>query len=146
MPVRVVTTQAEIPRHIVRQLAAAAPYPGGPSVELRLNPEELGRVQMSLVQGDGTISVTILAERGETLDLMRRHIALLENEFRDIGFDDIQFAFGSAGQHGGNTQPGPDQEGPADLAPQTKPDHELAEQSAPSRRTQAGPAGLDLRL
>ena len=40
-------------------------------VELTLNPEELGRVRMTLATHDAGITVTIVAERADTLDLMR---------------------------------------------------------------------------
>ncbi|MEZ5715398.1 MAG: flagellar hook-length control protein FliK [Paracoccaceae bacterium] len=79
---RHVPPHAASPQHIAPTSAAAAPRPGEQPVELRLNPEELGHVRLTLLQGDGSISVTIQAERGETLDLMRRHIAQLEAEFR----------------------------------------------------------------
>jgi hypothetical protein len=92
--------RTDLPRLVAHQIAVAAPTPGSGPVELRLNPEELGRVSLSLLQSDTKITVTILAERGDTIDLMRRHIALLESEFREIGFDDIRFAFGSASHNG----------------------------------------------
>jgi hypothetical protein len=50
------------------------------------------------------MTVSIIAERSETLDLMRRHINLLAEEFRDIGYTDIQFAFGSSEQGDADSQ------------------------------------------
>lgn len=100
--------QPALARHVAAQIAAAA-MAENRSVELRLNPEELGRVRLLLSSGESTIAVTIMAERGETLDLMRRHISQLEGEFRDIGYDNVTFAFGSSQQEGAgqqNTQQG----------------------------------------
>jgi flagellar hook-length control protein FliK len=81
-------------RLMSRQIADAARHLVDRPVELQLNPEELGRVRMTLSRDDGSLSVTILAERGETLDLMRRHIDTLAQDFRDAGYGDINFDFG----------------------------------------------------
>lgn len=62
-------------------------------VELLLNPEELGRVKLTLHHGDGSMSVSIAAERPETMDLLRRHIDLLADQLRDIGYRDLAFDF-----------------------------------------------------
>lgn len=89
--------QSELARQVAVQLATAATTDGR-SVDLRLNPEELGRVRLLMSPSEGGISVAIMAERGETLDLMRRHINLLENEFREMGYDDVKFSFGPSSQ------------------------------------------------
>ena len=86
----------ELARHVALQVAkATSAHPDG-QVELRLNPEELGRVRITMKAGDGTMVVSINAERGETLDLMRRHINLLAEEFQDLGYRDLQFDFGTS--------------------------------------------------
>ncbi len=78
---------------IGRQLVAVSHQAQGGGVELTLNPEELGRVRMGITGVDGAITVSILAERAETLDLMRKHMDQLAQEFRDIGYSDVSFAF-----------------------------------------------------
>jgi flagellar hook-length control protein FliK len=98
------SARSDMSRHIAMQIAAAASDSAARPVELRLNPEELGRVRLSLMPNDGTMTVSIIAERSETLDLMRRHINLLAEEFRDIGYTDIQFAFGSSEQGDADSQ------------------------------------------
>ncbi|SHM33084.1 hook-length control protein FliK [Roseovarius pacificus] len=98
----------DVPRHIAAQLAEAVQRGAGPgperAVELMLNPAELGRVRISMAPGDGMIVVTVLAERGETLDLMRRHADILAQEFHDMGYGTAEFTFGQsdggAGQDG----------------------------------------------
>lgn len=99
----------DLPQHIARQIAEFAPQPQQ-ATEVRLNPEELGRVRMTMIQAEGAISVSITAERGETLDLMRRHIGLLAEEFRQIGYGSITFDFGPEGQRQGRGHPAPDED------------------------------------
>jgi len=50
---------------------------------------------------DTGISVLITAERPETLDLMRRHIDQLAEEFRSLGYEDIGFEFTGRDAHRG---------------------------------------------
>ncbi|KEJ97160.1 hypothetical protein SUH3_10315 [Pseudosulfitobacter pseudonitzschiae] len=92
-----VTTPAA-PTHphatVARQVAEAAVQSSADrQIELTLNPAELGRVRMSLSTNDAGASVTIHADRPETLDLMRRNIGELESEFADMGYGDVNFAF-----------------------------------------------------
>ncbi|SPH19340.1 hypothetical protein ASD8599_00065 [Ascidiaceihabitans donghaensis] len=63
-------------------------------IEVALNPAELGKVRMMLTPAEAGISVNILADRSETLDLLRKHISDLEQSFMDMGYDDINFSFG----------------------------------------------------
>lgn len=63
-------------------------------IEVALNPAELGKVRMMLTPVEAGISVNILADRSDTLDLLRRHIGDLEQSFMDMGYDDINFSFG----------------------------------------------------
>lgn len=90
----------EVARHVASQLAVAISQGTGRQTEISLNPEELGRVRMSISAADNSVSLTLLAERPETADLLRRHIDILAQEFRALGYADINFSFGdeSAGQ------------------------------------------------
>lgn len=84
----------DLPRHVAHQIAdVVTRAPDGP-VDLHLNPEELGKVRISMAMVEGGITVTILAERPDTLDLMRRHIDQLAQEFRQLGYGLINFSFG----------------------------------------------------
>ncbi|MDW4498256.1 flagellar hook-length control protein FliK [Sulfitobacter sp. D35] len=89
----------ELPAQVGRQMAEALQNRPDRPVELSLNPEELGRVRLSISTAEGAITVNVLAERPETLDLMRRHIDALAREFAAIGYGDIAFGFaqGEAG-------------------------------------------------
>jgi flagellar hook-length control protein FliK len=94
--------RADLPQHIAMQIAASAQRGGADRpVDIILNPAELGRVRLSLSSTDGVMSVTVIAERPETLDLMRRHIDTLAQEFLNIGYEKAQFSFG--GGHSGQT-------------------------------------------
>jgi flagellar hook-length control protein FliK len=87
-------------------LQAVRAQPDGP-VEIRLSPEELGSVRLTLQPTDGGLTVQITAERPETLDLMRRHLPDLARELRDMGHTSLAFSFAgsnadSQGRAGGN--------------------------------------------
>lgn len=133
-----VPSRTEAPRFAAPQVAETLLRHPGRSVEVTLNPEELGRVRMALNSHDGAISVTITGDRIETLDLMRRHIDVLAQEFRRLGFDHVGFDFrqsGSGGQQpaqSGSSLPGPEGEPEASTPP-------------PARRPVAV-SGLDMRV
>ena len=85
--------RSEIATLVGRQIAEALKTLPDKPVELALNPEELGRVKLSISATDASVTVNVLAERQETLDLMRRHIDQLAREFEALGYSDINFAF-----------------------------------------------------
>ncbi len=95
-----------IERHAAYQIAMAAAQFSERPVELVLSPEELGRVRITLSLGDNNaITVSIVADRPDTLDLMRRNIPALAQEFRDIGYQNASFSFGpGSGEKGGLPQ------------------------------------------
>ncbi|WP_299081985.1 flagellar hook-length control protein FliK [uncultured Ruegeria sp.] len=91
------TTRAEIARAIAGQLAAAIQSrPGSGAIEIALNPEELGRVSIVLNGREDGLHMTIAAERPETLDLMRRHMATLTAEFQKLGYGEMSFDLGTS--------------------------------------------------
>lgn len=93
------------PHQIARQIAEALPPMPDSPVEVSLSPEELGRVRLTLQTVDGGLSVVVQAERAETLDLMRRNIDSLARDFREMGYSNISFEFGS--ERGQNRSPAP---------------------------------------
>jgi flagellar hook-length control protein FliK len=115
--------------------------PGG-AVDIALDPPELGRVRLSLVEVAGTMTLSITAERPETADLMRRNLALLADAFARQGLDAPSVDISGGGQGGRH----PREEGarlPFDAQDQQslRPTGPSAEKAAPMA---AG--GLDLRL
>lgn len=93
---------ADLNREIARQIGAQVMNLGHGRFEMSLSPSELGRVEMWLQDTDNRLTLIINTERPETLDLMRRHIGLLEQEMRQLCFGSLTLqlgADGSAGSH-----------------------------------------------
>ncbi len=133
--------RAEVARAVAGQLAAAiTAKPGSGHIEIALNPEELGRVSITMGGRDDGLHLLIAAERPETLDLMRRHMSTLASEFQKLGYSDLSFDLnltdGQDRDTGGESAPSSfdvaDQDSTTDAVPQPYP-------SSPGR-------GLDLRL
>lgn len=126
-------TASEVERPALRQIAVALSALSDGQTELRLSPEELGRVRLSLSTSDGMVTLAVQAERPETADLIRRNLDLLAQDFREMGFAGFDFSFGSDTP---DQQPEPG----GRQAPQPVPDHpEDPGQTILLR-------GLDLRL
>ncbi len=124
---------------VTSQVAAAIFQSSNSTTEILLNPEELGRVRISLTNGEAGMTVNILSERLETTDLMRRNIELLARELRDLGYENPSFTFGEQSSKSNDTWDDDDQESPSESSIQ------LPEPPAPSMRvTLTG--GLDLKL
>ena len=75
---------------------------------LVLNPEELGRVRLAITTQDGIMAVMITTERAETQDLMRRHIDMLAQEMRELGYESVGFSFYGRGGGGHESQTTPE--------------------------------------
>ena len=86
-------TDLQMSRYVAQQVVDAVRHqPNGP-IEIALNPEELGRVRISLNSQDGTMMVTLTVERAETAELLRRNMDSLSQEFRNIGYAEVSFTF-----------------------------------------------------
>ena len=62
-------------------------------IEVSLHPAELGRLKLSVTPAENGLIVHILAEKTETLELMRRNISDLEQAFSDTNQEIISFTF-----------------------------------------------------
>jgi hypothetical protein len=126
-PAGVASAPAELARNVGVQLAATVSVGAEGTFEIQLSPEELGRVTLTLQMADDSIVLSVVAERQETLDLMRRHADVLQREFREAGFTSFNFSFGQ-GQSGGRPQrtsgeaPTHDEGGAGPSAPRTLPE------------------------
>jgi len=100
----------------------------------------LGRVRMVLHATDSTMNVVVAVERPETMELMRRHIDLLAQEFRAMGYADVGFEF--TGQHGGGEGQN-ENDGPRVA---NKGTTETETSNEPLRLRLGADAGMDLRL
>jgi hypothetical protein len=140
-------------RALAAQLAEAfvAAHPDG-SIEIGLRPEELGRVRMIMTPDGGNLTVTLVAERPETLDLMRRTIDTLASDLRDLGYSGLNFRFDRSGQPGGGQsggQAGPqgaEAEGGRVAAAAPAPASLQAAQTAFAGPPGRGSARLDIRM
>ncbi|MEH6836893.1 MULTISPECIES: flagellar hook-length control protein FliK [Falsihalocynthiibacter] len=100
----------DLARSVAQQLASASIGEANRPLELALSPEELGRVKLTFSPTEGGMVVSVLAERPETLDLMRRNINSLAQEFLGMGYDQISFNFNQSGsEQQQNGQSSPDQ-------------------------------------
>lgn len=81
-------------RPVISQLVHVARAALDGMVEVKLSPEELGRVRMTMLGGELGMTVQVTAERPETLDLIRRNIDMLAADLAEQGFQDLSFSFG----------------------------------------------------
>ena len=90
-------TRPEIAAPIARQIADTihARVTAEKVMEVSLHPAELGRLKLSITPAENGLIIHILAERAETLDLVRRNIHELENAFAELGQENISFSFGA---------------------------------------------------
>ncbi|WP_116086028.1 flagellar hook-length control protein FliK [Tropicimonas sp. IMCC34011] len=123
---------------ITQQIADAARRQPDGRVEIRLDPEELGRVSLTLSRGENGMSVSVVADRQETLDLIRRHSELLARDLAGLGYGSASFDFS-----GGSTRQGRDDDAPFQTGG-ALPDGAGAEPAASIRM--APGTGLDLRV
>lgn len=96
--------QSAMARHVAGQIHDALRIAGDKAVEISLNPAELGRIRMSVSASEGGVTLHILAERPETLDLMKRNLDSLSKSLTDLGFDTMDLSFGHGKQADQNAQ------------------------------------------
>lgn len=129
------------PPAILAEIVRNTPSLPGQVLDIMLRPEELGRLRMVLAMQDGMPVLHVTTERPETLDLIRRHLDHLLEEFRAQGFAGLRVALDDERSAAGDT---PDRRGGAQQTPALA---ELAQPDpAAAVAIRAGQAGLDLRL
>ncbi|MEP4555056.1 MAG: flagellar hook-length control protein FliK [Tateyamaria sp.] len=136
--------KAGVAGSVVQQISDAIRHAPDKPIEISLNPLELGRVRMFLSASDAGITVNILAERPDTLDLLRRNIDDLGKSFAEMGYEDISFSF----QQGDQTTKDPEGPFPDETAfgsddsiidtPLASPQH--------SPNLAIAPEGIDMRF
>ena len=129
------------PQAVIAQIAVAVGRSSERSVEIRLDPPELGRVQIHLTPTDGRLQALVIAERPETQDLLRRHAEVLVRELGGAGYDSVSLDFAPGGEAPAGRQPAPLGLG-AEIAAIAAPAEPVPVAAAP--RTLTG--GLDVRL
>ncbi|MEP6018682.1 MAG: flagellar hook-length control protein FliK [Paracoccaceae bacterium] len=145
---QIAATRAELPPALARQVADALLRSPDKPIELTLSPAELGRVRMTLKGGENNMMVTVLAERPETLDLMRRNIEMLDQAMSDLGYENISFSFeqgGTNGSSGDNDEtPNPGEPKSSSLDLDALPEPDISDPPLQSLPINTG--GLDVRL
>lgn len=135
------------PDAIAGQMAVAIARDGGSGkVELRLDPPELGRVEIHLSHTEkGALQATVVADRAETYELIRRHGDALARELSGAGYADVSLSF-SAGRDAtlGQGEPAPSPLAERVFAAMAADGFEQA--TTPSRRLAIVDGGLDIRL
>ncbi len=134
----------EAARMIASQMAEAVMRAQNNKVEIALHPEELGRVRMVLSTTELGVTVSIVAERVETLDLMRRHIDQLAEEFRELGYQNIGFEFSGGKRNHGSDGKSSNPQSHKPSHPDDQRDAVGSVQIQTARALQS--SGLDLRL
>ncbi|MEX3017509.1 flagellar hook-length control protein FliK [Gymnodinialimonas hymeniacidonis] len=132
------------PTLVAQQIAAALQdhsQERGQPIELALDPPELGRVRMQLVELAGIMTLTIHAERPETAELMRRHMDLLTQEFAGAG---IEAPSVHISQDGSGAQS--DEPDHADQGENSPTETDAPSPETPETRTRNAAGTLDLRL
>ncbi len=129
---------------VIRQIATFAPSTASDGlIELSLDPVELGRVRMRISQNDGNVALIVMAERPETIELMRRNSEGLVGELADLGFDQIDLSFLSS--HDDEPQRDDILNGQSKNPASTEPDLEILPPDQPSLHTLQSDR-MDLRL
>lgn len=136
----------ETPRQVALQIAEVVRASGNRAVELKLQPEELGRVHLTMSQdATGQLTVSLNVERADTLDLLRRNIEMLRADLQELGYQSVDFSFQENGAGGGQDAQADrgDSAGALEIGD--------AHAAGPTLRTGAGVAdasgdGIDIRL
>lgn len=122
-------------RQIVQQVGMAITQTSNGTTEITLNPEELGRVRLTVSQAETGPTVVITAERQDVLDLMRRHVGSLGQDLAQAGLGHATFTFGGRDQQGGAS--------PSARHPSVDEEQDF---QPPASSSLPSGSGLDLRL
>lgn len=132
--------RADLARQVSAQITDAARSAPKGEIEVVLRPEELGTVRLRLSPTEQGMIVHLAAERGETLELIRRNLDGLLQDFRGLGFTTAGFSFGGSSARGQDPR-----------APSGKFDGTVSAQPSPepvtaARSEMALSGRLDMRL
>ncbi|WP_298853594.1 flagellar hook-length control protein FliK [uncultured Ruegeria sp.] len=138
--------RAEVARAIAGQLAATIQArTGSGAMEVTLNHEELGRVSIVLNGREDGLHMSIATERPEILDLMRRHLSVLTEEFQKSGYGGLSFDLGSSWGSGTHEQDTNSAE--TDVASRSvSAQGEQVAQTSPTPQILASGRGIDMRF
>lgn len=130
-----------LPTPVHDQIARAARSLGEGQVEIKLSPEELGHVRMTLRPREDGVALLLSADRPETLDLMRRHAGDLVRALNAAGYDSVDLTF-----TGGETRSGDQRTAATFGADPHDPEGTVPVPAPTTGPPQVAAGGLDLRL
>ena len=113
-------------------------------MEIRLDPPELGRVQIHLTRLDGGIQAVVLADRPETQDLLRRHAEVLARELGGPDTTTVSLDFAAGGEARGGRDEAAGRTGRRSRRAAAAPSP--PRRRPPRRRAASLAGGLDIRL
>jgi flagellar hook-length control protein FliK len=99
------SANVEVARDLAQQIGARIMPLARGQFELALAPAELGRLEIALREVDGVMTLSVTAERPETLDLIRRHVDLLAQELRQMAQRELLLQLGTGGTGAGSGGP-----------------------------------------
>lgn len=135
------------PPPVNRQIADAIITASDKMVEVKLAPEELGRVRMVLTGQDRSPHLTIWVERPETLEQMRRNGSSLLQDLHDAGMTEatVDFRDGRHEQADADTKEAGD-DGRDSWGTNTLPESQLTPRLAAASYMLSGTRGIDIRV
>ncbi len=140
----------QTPQIQVAMQIAKAVQNGTDRISIRLNPAELGRVDIKLeISQTGLVAATITVDRPETLEMLRADSRSLEQALIDAGLDanreNLNFSLRDQGQNGKGLAQGDN--GPDGFAGGTNDDADSIEMAlADARRNSAANRALDINV
>ncbi len=90
------TTTAPPAQQILAHITAADDVTKPTSIDVRLDPEDLGKVRLNFLPRETGFLVVVSAERAETLDLLRRNAEDLKAGLLDMNFEGADLEFSNA--------------------------------------------------
>ncbi|WP_375688091.1 flagellar hook-length control protein FliK [Pseudooceanicola sp. LIPI14-2-Ac024] len=128
------------PIPVADQVVAQVQQHRAGTIEITLEPEELGRLHLTIRPRDDGVALVVQADRPETLDLVRRHGAELGRALQQAGYASVDLSFGGSAAR---SQPGSAMPDPSESAPDASPSDTAPPPGRPPLRL-AG--ALDIRL
>ena len=107
-------------------------------VEVRVEPAELGRIDVSFDFDENGLRATVLSERAGTADLLRRHAEQFLSHLKDAGFDTADLSFADR-----RSEPGDGGDWPSHSHASSE---ETVNSDEATPATRDRPSGLDLRI
>ena len=151
-PANATSNAAAVPVSGLAVVIAARAQAGSNQFDIRLDPPELGRIDVRLdVDSNGQVTTHVTADRADTLQLLQNQQPQLEQALQQAGLkttgDSLQFTLRDqsfSGQNGQNNSPGSQPNNSAQLL---IPDPDLPPPSATQIYTRAGlGSGVDIRV